>query len=199
MCFCGILFPQIPASFLFQWYISFKKLDDSSTSAIWKCHLIFNRFVIMGTASWNLQTHKTSGGLSKWKPLGFSDLWMWPAKSVARWLSFGRLALSHICSTTILLLLAFKCKLYFLAATKQLYEWFSLSVCLSVRPSHLFDYLPIIISSWNFQYNQWQKRRPCIRSRSEVKGQGHRGQHQTYRFPDRNSSLNSHMMMKWCT
>ena len=47
----------------------------------------------------------------------------------------------------------------FLAATKQLYEWFSpsvcLSVCLSVCPSvclsHLFDYVPIILSSWNFQ------------------------------------------------
>ena len=51
----------------------------------------------------------------------------------------------------------------FLAATKQLYEWFSPSVCLSVRPSvclsvrpsvclsHLFDYVPIILSSWNFQ------------------------------------------------
>ena len=46
-------------------------------------------------------------------------------------------------------------KFIFLAATKQLYEWFSpsvcLSVCLSVRPSHLFDYVPIIVSSWNFQ------------------------------------------------
>ena len=43
----------------------------------------------------------------------------------------------------------------FLAATKQLYEWFSPSVCPSVRLSvclsHLFDYVPIIISSWNFQ------------------------------------------------
>ena len=35
----------------------------------------------------------------------------------------------------------------FLAATKQLYEWFSPSVC----PSHLFDYVPIIVSSRNFQ------------------------------------------------
>ena len=26
-----------------------------------------------------------------------------------------------------------------------------LSVCPSVRPSHLFDYVPIIVSSWNFQ------------------------------------------------
>ena len=39
----------------------------------------------------------------------------------------------------------------FLAVTKQLYEWFSPSVCLSVRPSHLFDYVPLIISSWNVQ------------------------------------------------
>ena len=43
----------------------------------------------------------------------------------------------------------------FLAATKQLYKWYfpsvRPSVCLSVRPSHLFDYVPIIVSSWNFQ------------------------------------------------
>ena len=36
----------------------------------------------------------------------------------------------------------------FLAATKQLYDWFSPSV---VCPSHLFDYVPIIVSPWNFQ------------------------------------------------
>ena len=45
--------------------------------------------------------------------------------------------------------------IFLLAATKQLYEWFSPpvcpSVCLSVRLSHLFDYVPIIVSSWNFQ------------------------------------------------
>ena len=44
---------------------------------------------------------------------------------------------------------------WFLAATKQLYEWFSPSACPSVRLSvclsHLFDYVPIIVSSWNFQ------------------------------------------------
>ena len=34
-----------------------------------------------------------------------------------------------------------------LAATKELCEWFSPSV----RPSHLSDYVPIIVSSWNFQ------------------------------------------------
>ena len=37
--------------------------------------------------------------------------------------------------------------LLFLAATKQLYEWLSSSVRTSVRPSHLFHYLPIIASS----------------------------------------------------
>ena len=33
----------------------------------------------------------------------------------------------------------------------QLYEWFSPSVCQSVCLSHLFDYVPIIESSWNVQ------------------------------------------------
>ena len=71
----------------------------------------------------------------------------------------------------------------FLAATKQLYEWFSPSVCLSVRPSvrlsvcHTF--LTMFQSSHHHEifrsYYQWQKWRPCKRSRSEVKGQGHRG------------------------
>ena len=39
----------------------------------------------------------------------------------------------------------------FLAATKQLNEWFSPSVCLSVCLWRLFHYVPIIVSSWNFQ------------------------------------------------
>ena len=55
----------------------------------------------------------------------------------------------------------------FLAATKQLWEWLfpsvclsvclsvcpsvCLSVCLSVRLWHLFDNVPVIISSWKFQ------------------------------------------------
>ena len=32
----------------------------------------------------------------------------------------------------------------------------------------------------------------------KVKGQGHKGHNPTQPFPDRNSSLNSQMMMKWC-
>ena len=98
----------------------------------------------------------------------------------------------------------------FLAATKQLYKWYFPSVCLSVRPSvcpsvrpsvrHTF--LTMFSSSYHHEifrsYYQWQKWRPCKRSRSEVKGQGHRGHNPTLPFPDCNSSLNSHMMMKWC-
>ena len=66
----------------------------------------------------------------------------------------------------------------FLAETKQLYEWSSLSVCPSVRLSHLFDYVPIIVSSWNFQ-----ELLPVTKATSmqklKVKGQGHRGQQPT--------------------
>ena len=66
---------------------------------------------------------------------------------------------------------------YFLAATKQLYEWFSPFVCPSVRLSHLLTMFP---SSYHHEiYYQWQKWCPCKRSRSEVKGQGHRGQNPT--------------------
>ena len=66
-----------------------------------------------------------------------------------------------------------------LAATKQLYDWFSPSICLSVR--HTF--LTMFSSSYHHEifrsYYQWHKWRPCKRSRSEVKGQVHRGQHPT--------------------
>ena len=80
--------------------------------------------------------------------------------------------------------------LLFLAATKQLYKWYfpsvrpsvRLSVCpsvgLSVCLSHLFDYVPIIVSSLNFQ-----KLLPMTKVRSmqkvKVKGQGHRGHNPT--------------------
>ena len=79
----------------------------------------------------------------------------------------------------------------FLAATKQLYEWFSPSVCLSVRPSVCLSVRPSVChtfltmfpSSYHHEifrsYYQWQKWRPCKRSRSEVKGQGHRGHNPT--------------------
>ena len=46
-----------------------------------------------------------------------------------------------------------KHKVMFLAATAQLYEWFSPSVRLSVCLSHAFRYVPIIVSSIHFL--QW--------------------------------------------
>ena len=89
----------------------------------------------------------------------------------------------------------------FLAATKQLYKWYFPSVCLSVCLSVCHTFLTMFPSSYHHEifwsYSQWRKQGPCKRSSSEVKGQGHRSQDPT--FPDCNSSLNSHMMMKWCT
>ena len=71
----------------------------------------------------------------------------------------------------------------FLAATKQLYEWSFPSVCLSVCLSVCHTFLTMFPSSYHHEifrsYYQWQMWRPCKRSRSEVKGQGHRGQHPT--------------------
>ena len=79
------------------------------------------------------------------------------------------------------------CMFCFLAATKQLYEWFSPSVrpsvcpsvCPSVRLSVRHTFLTMFLSTYHHEifrsYYQRQKWRPCKRWRSEVKGQGHRG------------------------
>ena len=70
-----------------------------------------------------------------------------------------------------------------------------LSVCPSVTPFWLRSHHRIIMKfSWVITNDQ----SPCKSSRSEVKGQGHRGHNPTQPFPDCNSCLNSHMMMKWC-
>ena len=71
--------------------------------------------------------------------------------------------------------LRFKMLIYFLAATKQLYEWYFLSVCPSVCPSHLFDYVPIIVSSWNFQELSPRTR---VTSMQKVKVRGQRSRSQ---------------------
>ena len=63
----------------------------------------------------------------------------------------------------------------FLAATKQLYEWYFLSVCLSVCLSHLFDYVPIIVSSQKFQ-ELLPMTEVISMQKVKVKGQGHRSQ-----------------------
>ena len=68
---------------------------------------------------------------------------------------------------------------HFLAATKQLYKWYFPSVCpsvrLSVRLSHLFDYVPIIGSSWNFQELLLMTK---VRSMQKVKVRGQRSRSQ---------------------
>ena len=78
-------------------------------------------------------------------------------------------------------------RLKFLAATKQLYKWYfpsvrpsvRLSVCPSVRLSvclsHLFDYVPIIASSWNFQELLPMTK---VRSMQKVKVRGQRSRSQ---------------------
>ena len=70
-------------------------------------------------------------------------------------------------------------QIQFLAATKQLYKWYfpsvcpsvRLSVCPSVRLSHLFDYVPIIVSSWNCQELLPMTK---VRSMQKVKVRGQR-------------------------
>ena len=69
------------------------------------------------------------------------------------------------------LLCYFKLFASFLAATKQLYDWFSPSVC----PSHLFHHVPIIVSSWNFQeLLPWSE----VMSMQKVKVRGQRSRSQ---------------------
>ena len=63
----------------------------------------------------------------------------------------------------------------FLAATKQLYKWYFPSVCLSVRLSHFFDYVPIFVSSWNFQELLPMTK---VRSMQKVKVRGQRSRSQ---------------------
>ena len=74
----------------------------------------------------------------------------------------------------------------FLAATKQLYKWYFPSVCLSVRPSVRLSVCHTFYTMFPSSYHEifrshyhGQKWCPCKRSRSEVKGQGHSGQHPT--------------------
>ena len=82
------------------------------------------------------------------------------------------------------------------------------SVRLSVRLSVRHTFLTMFPSLYHHEifrsYYQWQKWRPCKKSRSEVKGQGHRALKivefdPNWAFPDCNSSLNSPMATKWCT
>ena len=75
------------------------------------------------------------------------------------------------------------------------------SVRLSVRPSHLFDNVPIIVSSRKFQ-ELLPMTKVTSMQKVKVRGQGHRGKKKIvefdpdWAFPDCNSSLNSPMATK---
>ena len=72
------------------------------------------------------------------------------------------------------------------------------SIRLSVRLSHLFTVFPSSYYHEIFRSDyQWQTWCPC--TRSEIKGQGHRGQNPFLRFRDRNSSFDTTMATKWYT
>ena len=86
-----------------------------------------------------------------------------------------------------------------LAATKQLYEWFSPSVCLSIRP-------PVTPFSLCSRYRITMKfsgvitiDRNDVYANVKVRCQGHRSQNPIKPFPDSSSSWKSPMSMKWCT
>ena len=83
-------------------------------------------------------------------------------------------------------------------AALQMVQSVRLSVCPSVCPSHLFDYVRIIVSSWNFQELLPMTK---VMSMQKVKVRGQRSRSQRSQrnltVSDCNSSLNWHMMMKW--
>ena len=95
----------------------------------------------------------------------------WPSQIFYYWLKCN----SQSCLQNKIILFCGSSDWQFLAATKQLFEWFSLSV----RPSVCHTFLTMFPSWYNHKifrnYYQWQKWRPCKKSRSEVKGEGHSG------------------------
>ena len=72
--------------------------------------------------------------------------------------------------------------------------WIVFSVCPSVCPSHLFDNVPIIVSSWNIQELS-PRTRVTSMQKVKVKGQGHISEKRSYPFPECNSSWD--MIIKW--
>ena len=122
-------------------------------------------------------------------PRSQSQLWHWITKICfsAQKVRSTHPVTSKLCSYIPLVLLitwlnfgVFRRRFfYFLAATKQLYKWYFPSVC----PSVCHTFFTMFPSSYHHEifrsYYHGQKWCPCKRSRSEVKGQGHRGQHPT--------------------
>ena len=87
----------------------------------------------------------------------------------------------------------------FLAVTKQLYEWFSLSVCPPIRLS----FTPFSCSHHHIIMTFWVifiDRSDVVVQKVKVRGQmsSHRGQNKFRAFLECNSSLNWLMATKWC-
>ena len=108
-------------------------------------------------------------------------LWSAPEQTVEQtiktpviWVTITLIMMPLLCCTYI-----FSCD--------QAAIWLVQSVCLSVRPSVCLSvchtFFTMFPSSYHHEifrsYYHGQKWCPCKRSRSEVKGQGHRGQHPT--------------------
>ena len=104
------------------------------------------------------------------------------------------------------------CLLWFLAATKQLYEWYFLSVCPSVRPSVRLSVCHTFLTMFPPSYHHEIFRSfrcsieevPFCFPRLSIKFQGHTGQKiadfdPNWVFPDCNFSFNPPMDLKWCT
>ena len=134
------------------WYWELMSRPDPAVLPVGTLHFLVGRLICPGG-------HVSS--LSKSNPIHFLE-WFWVSRRI----------FIHSHHNTFV----------FLAATKQLYKWYfpsvRLSVCPSVCPSHLFDYVPIIVSSWHFQ-----ELLPMtdVRSMQKVKVRGQRSRSQRSR------------------
>ena len=80
--------------------------------------------------------------------------------------------------------------------------WKVLSICLSIGLSVCYTFFAMFLSLYHHEIITSDTSDVMKRSKSEVKGKGHRGQNtfaSIWAFPDPNSSLNSQMAMIWCT
>ena len=117
--------------------------------------------VIKRLPACDLRTHKVNTGFP-------SCLYMWDIHFI------------HMYNSLIIFLSCDQAALWMVQSVRpSVCLYVCLSACLSVCDA-FFTMFPSSYRHEIFRsYYQWQKWRPCKRSRSEVKGQGHRGQNPT--------------------
>ena len=140
---------------------------------------------------YNLNSQKTPHIMSSWASYGVSVL--------STWTKIDRIIVGLYCiiftiarsshsqpkrPSTLVPIFAKKRGIFFLAATKPLYNGsFYPPVRPDACPSVCHTLFTLFPSSYHHEifrsYYQWPKWDACKRSRSEVKGQGHRGQNPT--------------------